>query len=329
MQRILEVKDLSINFYLREGVVHALTDVNFEVYENETLGVIGESGSGKSVTVQSILGILSQPPAKIVSGSIRFEPEARNLELNSLPTYGDVYRNVRWNDISMIFQEPMSSFSPLHSIGDQISEALTLHRQELSEADVLSVCLGLLEKVGIPSPAMFFKRYPHEFSGGMRQRAMIAMALVCNPKILIADEPTTALDVTIEAQILELLESIKSEFNMSMIYISHDLAVIGEISDRILVMYLGRVVESGLADEVIDNPLHPYTRALLKSIPKIDQPIESLEPIEGSIPSPFEVHTGCPFYSRCTERLGEICLRQKPDNKTYKNGHTVSCHLHA
>ncbi|MEL0279389.1 MAG: ABC transporter ATP-binding protein, partial [Deltaproteobacteria bacterium] len=180
-----------------------------------------------------------------------------------------------------------------------------------------------------PSPTMFFKRYPHEFSGGMRQRAMIAMALVCNPKILIADEPTTALDVTIEAQILELLESIKSEFNKSMIYISHDLAVIGEISDRILVMYLGRVVESGVADEVIDNPLHPYTRALLKSIPKIDQPIESLEPIEGSIPSPFEVHTGCPFYSRCTERLGEICLRQKPDNKTYNNGHTVSCHLHA
>ena len=264
-----------------------------------------------------------------MSGSIHFEPDARNLELNSLPTYGDTYRNVRWNDISMIFQEPMSSFSPLHSIGDQISEALTLHRPQLSGTDVIRVCLELLEKVGIPSPAMFFKRYPHEFSGGMRQRAMIAMALICNPKILIADEPTTALDVTIEAQILELLESIKAEFNMSMIYISHDLAVIGEISDRILVMYLGRVVESGIADEVIDNPLHPYTRALLKSIPKIDQPIESLEPIEGSIPSPFDVYTGCPFYSRCTERLGEVCLQQKPPKKSYNNGHTVSCHLHA
>ena len=321
-EAVLDVTGLETRFGTPDGVVHAVNGVSFELRAGEFLGVVGESGSGKSVTMMSLLKLIPMPPGEIPNGSAEFE-DADLLELSP-----SELRKVRGGQVGFIFQDPMTSLNPVLTIGKQLSEPVMLHTgASRKEAKVRAI--ELLDLVGVPEPRRRASQYPHEFSGGMRQRAMIAMALVCNPKILIADEPTTALDVTIEAQILELLESIKSEFNMSMIYISHDLAVIGEISDRILVMYLGRVVESGVADEVIDNPLHPYTRALLKSIPKIDQPIESLEPIEGSIPSPFEVHTGCPFYSRCTERLGEICLRQKPDNKTYNNGHTVSCHLHA
>ena len=320
-------ENLRVEFDTKDGKVVAVEDVSFEIKPKQTVCLVGESGSGKSVSSLSMMRLVEFGGGKLSGGKIFFtNSEGRKINLSNFNQ--KQMRNIRGNEIGMIFQEPMTALNPVFTIERQLTEGLIVHKK-ISKRKAKMEALELLRLVRIPEPEMRMQQYPHELSGGMRQRVVIAMALACEPRLLIADEPTTALDVTIEAQILELLEAIKSEFNMSMIYISHDLAVIGEISDRILVMYFGRVVESGLADEVIDNPLHPYTRALLKSIPKIDQPIESLEPIEGTIPSPFEVHTGCPFYSRCSERLGEICLNQKPANKTYNNGHTVSCHLHA
>ena len=322
---LLEIIDLEVNFHLVEGLVKALKGVSFSLGTNETLGVIGESGSGKSVTAQSILGILPQPPAIIRKGEILYDNGKERLNLLELDE--ESYRKIKWKDISIIFQEPMSSFSPLHSIGDQISEALITHYKEMDIKEVLDRCYETLSKVGIPQPKKFFERYPHEFSGGMRQRAMIAMAIICNPRILIADEPTTALDVTIEAQILELLDQLRNELNMSMIYITHDLTVVSDIADRIVVMYLGTIVETGSVEEVIDHPIHPYTKALLRSIPRIEHSEEELQPISGSIPSPFEVFPGCPFYSRCEERIEGLCNIENPVAKSLNKDHSYVCHL--
>tara|TARA_Y200000002_G_C22664571_1_gene657391 strand:+ start:413 stop:1402 length:990 start_codon:yes stop_codon:yes gene_type:complete len=322
---LLEIIDLEVNFHLDEGLVKALKGVSFSLGTNETLGVIGESGSGKSVTAQSILGILPQPPSIIRKGEILYDTGKERLNLLELDE--ESYRKIKWKDISIIFQEPMSSFSPLHSIGDQISEALITHYQGMDIKEVLDKCYETLSKVGIPQPKKFFERYPHEFSGGMRQRAMIAMAIICNPRILIADEPTTALDVTIEAQILELLDQLRNELNMSMIYITHDLTVVSDIADRIVVMYLGTIVETGSVEEVIDHPVHPYTKALLRSIPRIEHSEEELQPISGSIPSPFEVFPGCPFYSRCEERIEGLCNIENPVAKSLNKDHSYVCHL--
>jgi peptide/nickel transport system ATP-binding protein len=330
---LLEVRDLQTYFYLYEGVVKAVDGVSFQIKQGQTLGVIGESGCGKSVTAQSILRITPSPPAKEVGGEILLylENEAGNQEvinLLELPRDGAKMRSIRGKEIAMIFQEPMTSFSPLHTIGDQIMEAILLHYPQVTKREARERTIDLLRRVGIPRPNRLVDAYPHQLSGGMRQRAMIAMALSCNPRLLIADEPTTALDVTIEAQILDLIKDLQAEFGMAIMYISHDLAVVGEMSDEIMVMYLGRVMEHASADEIFDNPLHPYTRALWRSIPRIDGEISSLIPIKGTLPSPYAVHKGCPFYSRCDDRIPGICNTSRPPLREVSPGHKVSCFLY-
>ena len=320
---LLEIIDLEVNFHLDEGLVKALKGVSFSLGTNETLGVIGESGSGKSVTAQSILGILPQPPSIIRKGEILYDTGKERLNLLELDE--ESYRKIKWKDISIIFQEPMSSFSPLHSIGDQISEALITHYQGMDIKEFLIDVMKSSPRSVFPNPKVF-ERY-HMNLVEECARAMIAMAIICNPRILIADEPTTALDVTIEAQILELLDQLRNELDMSMIYITHDLTVVSDIADRIVVMYLGTIVETGSVEEVIDHPVHPYTKALLRSIPRIEHSEEELKPISGSIPSPFEVFPGCPFYSRCEERIEGLCNIENPVAKSLNKDHSYVCHL--
>ncbi|MEM7133866.1 MAG: ABC transporter ATP-binding protein [Chloroflexota bacterium] len=331
---LVEVKDLQVHFFLFEGIVRAVDGVSFKVKQGKTLGIIGESGSGKSVSAQSIMGIVPSPPAKQIGGEITMQIEGHNgskeiVNLAELPKMGEKFRSIRGKEIGMIFQEPMTSFSPLHTIGNQIMEAILLHVPGATKETARERAVELLRRVGIPKPDRQVDSYPHEFSGGMRQRAMIAMALSCNPNLLIADEPTTALDVTIEAQILELLSELQEEFNMAIMYISHDLAVVGGIADDVMVMYLGMVMEHADADVIFENPLHPYTKALWRSIPKIDGPLEPLKPIAGTVPSPFAQHRGCPFYSRCEERLEGICNVSKPPVVEVEAEHTVRCFLYA
>jgi oligopeptide/dipeptide ABC transporter ATP-binding protein len=330
---LIEVKDLQVQFFLYEGVVRALEGISFKIRPGQTLGVIGESGSGKSVTAQSILGIVPSPPAKIIGGEILLHLEDsrgnyRVVDLTKLPRTGEEYRSIRGKEIGMIFQEPMTSFSPLHTIGDQIMEAILLHIPNITKLEARERAIELLRLVGIAKPARNVDNYPHQFSGGMRQRAMIAMALSCNPRLLIADEPTTALDVTIEAQILELIKDLQKEFGMAIMYISHDLAVVGGIADEVMVMYMGMVMEHASAERIFDEPYHPYTKALWRSIPKIDGPIEDLIPIVGTVPSPFAQHAGCPFYSRCAERITDVCNQAPPPQVEVKPGHLVRCYLY-
>lgn len=330
---LLEVKDLQVHFFLYEGVVRAVDDVSFNVHQGRTLGIIGESGSGKSVTAQSIMGIVPSPPSRQLGGEIilheRKPGQVEDLvDLAQLDRKGDAYRSIRGGEIGMIFQEPMTSFSPLHTIGQQIGEAILLHIPDSTSASARERTVELLRRVGIPRPDRTVDAYPHELSGGMRQRAMIAMALSCDPLLLIADEPTTALDVTIEAQILELIQELQRDLNMAIIYISHDLAVVGGIADEVMVMYLGLVMEHADADAIFDSPLHPYTRALWESIPKIDGPLQPLIPIEGNIPSPFAIHQGCPFFARCREHIPGVCDVQRPPEVEVQAGHRVRCFLY-
>ena len=314
---LVEIKDLETHFFLSEGIVRAVDGVSFDIKQGTILGVIGESGSGKSVTAQSILGIVPSPPAKQIAGEILLHLSDENgryevIDLAQLPKKGTRFRSIRGKEIGMIFQEPMTSFSPLHTIGDQIMEAILLHIPGATKKTARERAIDLLRRVGIPRAEQQVDAYPHQFSGGMRQRAMIAMAISCNPKLLIADEPTTALDVTIEAQILDLLSELQEEFNMAIMYISHDLAVVGGIADEVMVMYMGSVMEHASADVIFTDPRHPYTRALWRSIPKIDGPLDELVPIQGAIPSPFSLHRGCPFYSRCDERITGVCNVERP-----------------
>ena len=331
---LIEVNNLEVHFNLLEGVVRALNGVSFEIRQGRSLGVIGESGCGKSVTAQSIMRIVPTPPAKIVGGTIRLHiaPEngkpGESVDILELPPSGPKIRSIRWKHVAMIFQEPMTSFSPVFTIGNQIIEAVLLHNPGATAAQARDRAIELLGRVGIPRPQRLVDAYPHQLSGGMRQRAMIAMALSCDPKLLIADEPTTALDVTIEAQILELLKSLQQEFGMSMMYISHDLAVVGEMADDIMVMYLGQVMERASRDELFDNPLHPYTQALWRSIPRIDGGQDRLEPIAGTLPSPFTEQKGCPFYSRCEHRIQGVCDVQRPPMYKASPTHEVSCFLY-
>lgn len=330
---LIEVKNLQVHFHLFEGIVRAVDGVSFKLRQGQTLGIIGESGSGKSVTAQSILGIVPSPPAKLVDGEILLhlpETEGRTelVDLARLPRKGSRFRAIRGKEIGMIFQEPMTSFSPVHTIGDQIMESVLLHIPGATQESARERAVELLGLVGIPRAERNVDAYPHQFSGGMRQRAMIAMALACNPRLLIADEPTTALDVTIEAQILQLIENLQQELGMAIMYISHDLAVVGGIADEIMVMYMGMVMEHASAEEIFDSPQHPYTKALWRSIPKIDGPLEELVPITGSVPSPFAVQSGCPFYQRCAERLPDVCNLARPPEIEIAPNHTVRCFLH-
>lgn len=329
---LIEVEDLRVHFYLHEGKVRAVDGVSFAIQQERTLGVIGESGSGKSVSAQAIMGILPSPPAKVEGGRITMHiPERtgnRSVILSDLPTRGNDYRAIRGKEIGIIFQEPMTSFSPVHTIGDQIMESVLLHIPDISKKEARERTIEILRRVGIPRAENRIDSYPFQFSGGMRQRAMIAMALACNPKLLIADEPTTALDVTIEAQILELLQDLQNEFGMAIMYISHDLAVVGSVADEIMVMYLGLVMEQASTDQLFDNPLHPYTNALLRSIPTIDGQLERLTTIKGAMPSPFQENRGCPFFSRCEKRIPGVCDVERPPLVEVEPGHKVRCVLY-
>ncbi len=330
---LLDVRDLKTYFYLHEGTIRAVDGVSFRIRQGRSLGVIGESGCGKSVTAQSIMRIVPSPPAKVVGGEILLylrdnQNHYEVIDLLELPEGGQRMREIRWKEISMIFQEPMTSFSPFYTIGNQIIEAIQLHMPEVGKREARERTIELLGRVGIPRADRLIDAYPHQLSGGMRQRAMIAMALSCNPKLLIADEPTTALDVTIEAQILDLLKDLQQEFGMAIMYISHNLAVVGEIADEIMVMYLGLVMEHAETDELFENPLHPYTRALWRSIPRIEEEVSRLIPIEGTLPSPYNPPKGCPFFSRCEERIPGVCDASRPPMIEVKPGHKVRCVLY-
>ncbi len=313
---ILEVKNLKTYFYTEDGVVKAVDGVSFSLYEGETLGIVGESGSGKSVTSLSIMRLLDEK-GRIVDGEVIFK--GRNL----LDLPESEIRKIRGNEIAMIFQEPMVALNPVYTIGDQIIEAITLH-QGLNEKDARLMAVDLLRKVGIPEPEKRIDQYPHQLSGGMRQRAMIAMALSCRPSILIADEPTTALDVTIQAQILDLMKSLQREYGMALIMITHDMGVIAEIADRVVVMYAGKVVEYGEIHEIFKNPRHPYTYGLLSSIPRLDIEQEKLKSIPGTVPDPLNFPSGCRFHPRC-EFAQNRCKEEEPETVEVSPGHYTRC----
>ncbi|MCD4753668.1 MAG: ABC transporter ATP-binding protein [Anaerolineaceae bacterium] len=333
-QLLVEVEDLKTYFYLHEGTVKAVDGVSFELFKGKTLGVIGESGCGKSVTARSIMQLIASPPGKIVGGSINihhYDDDGKPkdvIDVLKLKPDGKEMRKIRWKDIAIIFQEPMTSMSPVHTVFDQINEAIRLHLPEVSKEESRERTIELIRRVGIPQPEVMVDAYSYQLSGGMRQRAMIAMALSCNPALLIADEPTTALDVTVESQILELIRELQDEYNMGIMYISHDLAVVAEMSDDIMVMYLGQAVEKTDVNTIFDTPLHPYTQALWRSIPQIDGEIDRLEPIQGTIPSPYYKHTGCRFYGRCEQRIEGVCNSTFPELIEVKPGHFVRCLLY-
>jgi peptide/nickel transport system ATP-binding protein len=324
MSALLEVEGLGTWFYTRQGIVKAVDGVDFHVASGETLGIVGESGCGKSMTALSLMRLIPEPPGRIVSGSVRLA--GRDL----LTISEEEMRSVRGNEISMIFQEPMTSLNPVMTIGKQIAEALILHRN-LDRRAALKRSIEMLDLVRIPEPAQRSKEYPHQLSGGMRQRAMIAMALACNPKLLIADEPTTALDVTIQAQILELIVELQREFSAAVILITHDLGVIAETAKRVIVMYAGRKVEEAEVGELFARPLHPYTAGLLASIPRLDlmrgeveRRTERLQEIPGIVPPLFDLPQGCAFAPRC-DKADDLCRRERPAYEQKQTGHWAAC----
>jgi len=321
MQNILEVKDLHVSFHTFSGEVQAVRGVNFTVKKGEAVAIVGESGCGKSVTAQSIMQLLPKPPVHYKQGSIIFNGE------DLLKKTEQEMQSVRGKEIGMIFQDPMTSLNPTAKIGYQIAEGLIKHRR-ISKQEARKRTLELLEMVGIPEPQKRIDQYPHEFSGGMRQRAMIAVALACEPKLLIADEPTTALDVTIQAQILELMKDLKDKTDSSIILITHDLGVVAEMCDRVIVMYAGEVIESGTIDEIFYNPKHPYTKGLLKSVPRLDMKRdEPLYPIFGTPPDLIKPPAGCPFFARC-EYAMKICKDHNPVLEKMGGTQYASCWLH-
>mgnify|MGYP005618459981 CR=1 FL=1 len=318
-KRLLEIENLTVNFFTDEGKITAVDNVSFYINRSETLCLVGESGCGKSVTSLSIMRLLPSPPAKISSGKIIFENE------DLLKKSEVEMRKIRGNKISMIFQEPMTSLNPVFTIGKQISEPIIIH-QKVSEEIAREKTIEMLRLVGIPNPEKRYNEYPHQMSGGMRQRVMIAMALSCNPKLLIADEPTTALDVTIQAQILELISQLKEKIGMSVLLITHDLGVVAEMAERVIVMYAGQIVEEAKAEDLFEKPLHPYTRGLLKSIPRLDSKKGKLHVIEGTVPNPLNFPTGCRFNPRCPEAKN-ICRQKSPNLNSLGEGRKVRCFL--
>ncbi|MEZ0536259.1 ABC transporter ATP-binding protein [Caldicellulosiruptoraceae bacterium PP1] len=319
MAKILEVKDLKTSFFTHVGEVKAVDNVSFYIDEAEAVGIVGESGSGKSVTSMSLMRLIA-PPGKIVNGQIIFEGE------DLLTKTEKQMQQIRGNRISMIFQDPMTSLNPVFTIGNQLVEAIKTHNNVTTE-EAKKRAIEMLKLVGIPSPERRLKQYPHEFSGGMRQRVMIAMALSCNPKLLIADEPTTALDVTIQAQILELLKDLQQKIKMSIILITHDLGVVADICSRVIVMYGGIIVEQGSVNEIFYNPKHPYTWGLLKSVPKMHEGLKKrLVPIEGQPPDLLKPPKGCPFAPRC-EWAMKVCLEHRPPLFDVGEKHIARCWL--
>jgi oligopeptide transport system ATP-binding protein len=316
--KVLEVKNLATRFYTQDGIVHAVNGVTFDAEEGETLGIVGESGCGKSVSVLSVMRLLPQPPAEINADSVRFG--GRELTEST----EEEMRNIRGSQIAMIFQDPMTSMNPVLTVGFQIMEPLRLHLG-MTEEEAFDRAGELLHLVGIPEARDRLRDYPHQFSGGMRQRAMIAMALSCNPSLLIADEPTTALDVTIQAQIVELVKRLRDQFGMSLIWITHDLGVVAGLADRVNVMYAGYVVETAYIDDVYGDPRHPYTFSLLQSLPRMDaSPGEKLESIEGLPPELLELPVGCPFEPRCSF-VKELCREQNPPLEEVAVKHRIAC----
>jgi peptide/nickel transport system ATP-binding protein len=328
-ETLLSVRGLKTYFVQDEGLVKAVDDVSFDLYPGATLGVVGESGCGKSVTARSILRIVDRP-GRIVEGQIWFRREGGGppVDLARLEPNGAEMRSIRGAEIALIFQEPMSSFSPVHTIGNQIDEAIRLH-QAVDRRGARAKTIEILRRVGVSSPEERVNQLSNQLSGGLRQRAMIAMALSCQPSLLIADEPTTALDVTTQTQILELMRQLQREDGMAIMLITHDLGVVAEMATDVAVMYLGRVVEQAPVDAIFHAPRHPYTRALLRSIPRIrTRTRERLTPIAGSVPHPYDRPTGCPFHSRCPEFRAGRCDREAPSLRPVTEGHAVSCFLY-
>jgi oligopeptide/dipeptide ABC transporter ATP-binding protein len=332
-QPLLSVRNLKTWFMMDEGTAKAVDGVSFDVQAGQIVGIVGESGCGKSVTIKSVLGIV-QKPGRIVGGEILFRRPRGNgaasepVDLAALDPYGREMRAIRGSEIALIPQEPMAALSPVHTVGNQLVEAVQLH-QEVSRPAAEQIVIERMREVGVPSPRERMSMYPWELSGGLRQRVMIAMALSCNPRLLIADEPTTAIDVTTQAQVLSLLRSLQRQHGMAMIFITHDLGVIAQIADFVVVMYLGRIMETGPVDDIFHRPQHPYTRALLESIPTIHAPAKELLPtIAGSIPHPLNRPPGCPFSPRCRDSMPGRCDRDLPALLPVNQRQQASCFLH-
>jgi oligopeptide/dipeptide ABC transporter ATP-binding protein len=334
---LLEVQNLKTYFFLDEGTARAVDGVDFGVKYGQTLGVVGESGCGKSVTARSILRIVPKP-GRIVEGDITlYRCQEKNgcmvaeaVKLTDLDAHGSLIRSIRGCQIALVPQEPMMSLSPVHTVGNQIIEAIVLH-QNMSKTEAREKAIEMLSLVGMPQPDRMIDRYPHQLSGGMRQRCIIAMALSCHPSLLIADEPTTALDVTTEAQILKLMRRLQEELGMAIMYITHNLGVVAQMTEYVIVMYMGKVVEEASVDTIFHNPMHPYTRALLKSIPRLGQRTRErrrLESIRGTVPDPYAIPRGCSFHPRCDYKIAGVCNREQPPYHEIEPGHKVRCVLY-
>ena len=324
---LISIDNLKTYFKTMDGTVRAVDGVSFDIQKGEALGLVGESGCGKSVTAFSILRLLPKT-SKIVEGSISYHrSNGEVIDLTKVDSNGQLIRTIRGNEIAMIFQEPLTSLSPVHTVGSQIAEAVELHQADSAETS-RQRAIEMLEQVGIASPQQRYDEYPHHFSGGMRQRAMIAMALSCNPQLLIADEPTTALDVTIQAQILELMKYLQDELGMAILMITHNLGVIAEICTRVAVMYMGKIVETGEVSTIFKRPLHPYTVGLMRSIPHMGQRVKDrLTPIPGSVPDPYSIPSGCAFFPRCPAPKSPACKEEVPLTQIEPN-HFVRCTLY-
>ncbi len=325
--RLLQLDDVVVDFATREGLVRAVDGVSYHVDRGEVLGIVGESGSGKSVAARAIMRLLARNAVE-GDGTIRFNPDGdTEYVLSGQPRDSRMMRRLRGGRIGMIFQEPMTALSPVHSVGVQITRTIMLHRN-VGKAEARKRAIELLARVQLPHPDLMLDRYPHQLSGGMRQRAMIALALSCDPALLIADEPTTALDVTTEAQILELLKSLQEELGMAIIFITHNFGVVADIADRVAVMYLGRVVETGSVDDIFYNPQHPYTQALLQSIPRLGQKHQRrLKTIKGSVPDPYNIPSGCVFHTRCDYADKSLCAQKAPPRVSLARGQEATCHF--
>ncbi|MCF6092958.1 ABC transporter ATP-binding protein [Microaerobacter geothermalis] len=319
MEKLLEVKNLEVSFMTYAGEVKAVRGVNFEVNKGEAVAIVGESGCGKSVTAQAVMRLIPTPPGVIKNGEILFD------EKDIVKLANKEMEKIRGSQMGMIFQDPMTSLNPTMTVGRQISEGLIKH-QGLNKRDARQKAIEMLRLVGIPNPEGRVKQYPHEFSGGMRQRVMIAIALACNPKLLIADEPTTALDVTIQAQIIDLMKDLQKQLGTSIIIITHDLGVVADIAQRVIVMYAGKIVETGELDEIFYNPKHPYTWGLLRSVPRLDTKGKKLVPIDGTPPDLFAPPKGCAFAARCPYAM-EVCHHVQPETTDITSSHKVSCWL--